>query len=274
MPAMRAFRIAYDGRPYRGFQRQPDVPTVEDSLLDALRALDAAGDGPPPGYAAAGRTDAGVSAAAQTVAFEAPDWLSPAALNSELPVSIRAWASAPAPPSFHATHDATRRTYTYFLYAPEADESDARRALAALDGDHDFHNFTPDDSGTRRTLSTGLERDGPLFVLTFRAGGFARQLVRRLVSVVAEAAHGRAGRDRIDRLLGPDALSGPEGVEPAAPEPLVLTDVEYPGLSFEVDGEAAATARAVFEDLRAQRAASARVAGSVCDVIENRERNQ
>jgi tRNA pseudouridine38-40 synthase len=274
MPAMRAFRLAYDGRPYRGFQRQPDVPTVEDRLLDGLRALDVADDGPPPGYAAAGRTDAGVSAAAQTVAFEAPDWLSPAALNSELPESIRAWASAPAPPSFHATHHATRRTYTYFLYAPEADESAARRALAALDGDHDFHNFTPDETGTRRTLSTGLERDGSLFVLTFSAGGFARQLVRRLVAVVAEIARGEAGLDRIDRLLGPDTLSGPEGVGPAPPEPLVLTDVEYPDLSFEVDAEAAATARTVFERLRAERTASARVAGSVSDLIENREGNQ
>ena len=269
MPAMRAFRIAYDGRPYHGFQRQPDVPTVDGRLLDGLRTLGVAGEEPPPGYAAAGRTDAGVSAAAQTVAFEAPDWLSPAAFNSELPESIRAWASAAAPPSFHATHHAARRTYTYFLYAPEADESAARRALAALDGDHDFHNFTPDDSGTRRVLSTGLDRDGPLFALTFSAGGFARQLVRRLVSVVAETARGRADRDRIDRLLGPDALSGPEGVEPAAPEPLVLTDVEYPDLSFEVDSDAAATARAVFERLRAERTASARVAGSVSDVIEN-----
>ncbi|MFB6218385.1 MAG: tRNA pseudouridine(38-40) synthase TruA, partial [Halobacteriaceae archaeon] len=64
---MRAFRLAYDGRPFHGFQRQPDVPTVEGALLDALDALDIpfAGD-TPSGYAAAGRTDRGVSAVAQT----------------------------------------------------------------------------------------------------------------------------------------------------------------------------------------------------------------
>ena len=37
---MRAFRIAYDGRPFHGFQRQPSVPTVEDRLFDALDSLD------------------------------------------------------------------------------------------------------------------------------------------------------------------------------------------------------------------------------------------
>ena len=69
---MRAYRIAYDGRPYYGFQRQPDVPTVEDDLFDALRALDAFSGEKPPSYAAAGRTDAGVSALAQTVALRPP----------------------------------------------------------------------------------------------------------------------------------------------------------------------------------------------------------
>ena len=47
---------------------------------------------------AAGRTDAGVSALAQTVAFDAPEWLTPRALNAELPAEIRAWASADVMP--------------------------------------------------------------------------------------------------------------------------------------------------------------------------------
>jgi len=79
---MRAYRVAYDGRPYSGFQRQPDVPTVEGTVLAALGRLGVCElDAIPEGYAAAGRTDAGVSAVAQTVAFDAPDWLAPAAFN-------------------------------------------------------------------------------------------------------------------------------------------------------------------------------------------------
>jgi len=260
---MRAYRIAYDGQPYHGFQRQPDVPTVEDALLSALRALDvlAADADTPPGYAAAGRTDAGVSALAQTVAFEAPSWFSPAAFNSELPDAIRAWADADVDSDFHATHDAASREYTYFLYAPDASEARARSALDVLAGDHDFHNLTPDDSGTERTLGTDLERDGPFLVCRFRAGGFPRQFVRRATSLVAELARGDATRDRVERVLAPAPVDGPEGVPPAPPAPLVLTDVSYPDAAFAVDEDAAASARTLFADLRAERAASARVAG-------------
>ncbi|EMA33227.1 tRNA pseudouridine(38-40) synthase TruA [Halobiforma nitratireducens] len=125
--SLRAYRIAYDGTDYYGFQRQPSVPTVEGAIFAALRSLEVfdperestdTDANRPDGYAAAGRTDSGVSAVAQTIAFEAPDWLTPRALNSDLPADVRAWAVADAPPEFHATHHATRREYTYQLYAP------------------------------------------------------------------------------------------------------------------------------------------------------------
>jgi tRNA pseudouridine38-40 synthase len=262
----RAYRIAYDGRPYHGFQRQPDVPTVEDAILDALESLDVPASGRvPPGYAAAGRTDAGVSARSQTVGLEAPAWLGPAALNGTLPADIRAWASADAPAGFHATHDATSREYTYFLHAPDAPRERADRALAALAGEHDFHNLTPDDTGTVRSLSTALDREGAFLVLIFRAGGFARQLVWRAVTLVAEVTRGEAGVDRIRRALSAGSLSGPDGIAPAPARPLVLTDVTYPGLEFVVDHEAAASAREVFESRRTEHATGARVAGVLAD---------
>ena len=48
---------------------------------------------------------------------------------------------------------------------------------------------------------------------------------------------------------------------PAPPEPLVLTDVSYSDAEFVVDVDAAASARTLFDDLQAERAAGARVAG-------------
>jgi len=237
---VRAYRIAYDGGAYYGFQRQPTVQTIEGTVFDALRDLDvlAAEASKPTGYAAAGRTDRGVSATHQTIAFDAPAWLSPRALNSELPAEIRAWASAPASDSFHATHHARSRAYTYFLYAPEADEQRLQTVLSKLSGTQDFHNFTPDDEGTVRTLQMNYQQDGDLFRITLSSDGFARQLVRRLISVVQAVAVDDRPLAWVDRLLSSQSVSGPDGVEPAPPEPLLLTDVSYPQLEWTVDNEA------------------------------------
>ena len=261
---MRAFRIAYDGRPFHGFQRQPTVPSVEGRLFDAFDSLgvfDRDDRHRPPGYAAAGRTDAGVSATAQTVAVECPEWCTPRALNGELPADVRAWASAPVPADFHATHDAARRAYAYHLYAPDLDDERARTAAATLRGEHDFHNLTTDETGTVRDLSVEVSREGAFLLLRVAADGFPRHLVRRIASVVRGVAAGTQPPEWVHRVLGPESLDGPEGVPTAPAAPLVLVEVSYPDLVFEPDPEAAASAAAVFRD----RQREARVRGRVAD---------
>ena len=263
---MRAFRLAYDGRPFYGFQRQPDVPTVEGTLFDGLERLGLSVDPKPPGYAAAGRTDAGVSALAQTVAFRCPPWCSPAALNSELPAAVRAWASTDVATGFHATHDAVRREYTYDLYAPTCDVSRVEAALAMLCGEHDFHNVTTDRRNTVRTLSGSVVRDGDFLVLRFAAGGFVRQQVRRLVSLLERVGDG-APLAAVDRALAPGEITPKEGISAAPADPLVLTGVDYSAVTFTVDDEAAGTARALFDDRAVEGRTRARVAGRIRDGI-------
>jgi len=274
-PATRAYRVAYDGRPFHGFQRQPDVSTVENAIFDALRELGVLDDADKPeGYAAAGRTDAGVSARAQTVAFEAPEWLTPRAFNSELPASVRAWASADVASGFHATHDAVSRAYRYHLYAPRdgdqraLDEGPIRAALGRLAGEHDFHNLTPDETGTVRDLTTTVERDGDFLVVGLEAGGFARQLVRRVVGLAVEVGRGESPVERVDRVLGEGIVEGPEGVAPAAPYPLVLWYVTYPDIEFSVDEDGVASAREIFGDRCVEFSTRGRVAGAIRESLE------
>jgi tRNA pseudouridine38-40 synthase len=258
---MRAFRVAYDGTGYRGYQRQPHGDTVEDTLFEALSELGVGfEEGSPVGYAAAGRTDAGVSARGQTVAFEAPEWLRPRALNGELPADVRAWADADVPASFHATHDAVERTYRYFLYAPDLDVERVAEVCTRLSGEHDFHNLTPDETGTERNLSVSVEREGSFLVVDCRAGGFARELVRRVVSLLEAVATGEREAGFLERVLSAERLSGPDGVAPAVPEPLVLLDVRYPGIEFTVDEAAAESVYEVFDRRRRERLAGVRVA--------------
>ncbi|MDB2280275.1 tRNA pseudouridine(38-40) synthase TruA [Halorubrum ezzemoulense] len=285
---MRAFRVAYDGREYAGFQRQPHAETVADALLEALadHGVVQRGDGAthatPPGYAAAGRTDAGVSAVAQTVAFEAPTWLTPRAFNGHLPGSVRVWAAADVGEEFHATHDAVRRTYRYHLYAPAVDgggSTDAARsdpehavdddrlrdALARFDGEHDFHNLTTDETGTVRDLDARATRAGDALVVELSTDGFPRALVRRVVAAVRAVGRGTADPAWIERLLAADPIPGERGVGPAPPEPLVLWDVRYPDVTFEVDREAARSARVAFGERHRDARHAAAATGAVRD---------
>ena len=285
----RAFRVAYDGREFAGFQRQPHAHTVADELLGALaeHGIIERGDGvthaTPPGYAAAGRTDAGVSAVAQTVAFEAPAWLTPRAFNGHLPGSVRVWAAADVDDGFHATHDAVRRTYRYHLYAPSVDaaageRSDAvqdpehavdderfREALARFDGEHDFHNLTTDETGTTRDLDARATRRDDALVVEIAADGFPRALVRRIVAAVRAVGRGTAELAWIDRLLAAEPIPGDRGVGPAPPEPLVLWDVTYPGAAFAVDREAAESARVAFGERHRDARHAAAATGAVRD---------
>ena len=262
----RAFRLAYDGHPFYGFQRQPTVPTVEDALFAACSELGIA-EGVPDGYAAAGRTDAGVSALAQTLTLEVPDWCSPHALNGRLPDSMGLWASAEVPPDFHATHDAAERRYDYFLHAGGLDGDRVRTAAAVLAGEHDFADLTTDDDGTVRELSIECAETGAFLRLTVRAGGFPRGLVRRLAELLREIGAGEAPPSKAERVVGPEPVTGGEGVPPAPPGPLVLADVTYPGVAFRVEDRAARRCRRLFDDRSRALAGRARALEGVVDGI-------
>lgn len=261
----RAFRLAYDGRSFYGFQRQPDVPTIEDELFAALRTLDVT-TGTPDQYSAAGRTDAGVSAIEQTVAFRCPEWLSPAALNSALPTSIRAWAATDVPEAFHATHDARQRVYTYHLYAPDADDPAVHAATHRLSGTHNFKDLTPDPDGTTRDLLLLAGRDGPYLVVIAQADGFPRHLVRRLVGLLNAIGRDELALETIDTIL--DATGGdyPVSVPTVPASPLVLSRVEY-DLTFEP--ATAAEARQEFEATAIDQGTAARVTRRIQQGIDS-----
>ena len=90
--------VEYDGTEFAGFQVQPGRRTVQGTLEAALARLTGGTRQPVNG---AGRTDAGVHAAGQVVAFSYDGPLSPAALtealNGNLPRDVAIRDLRPAP---------------------------------------------------------------------------------------------------------------------------------------------------------------------------------
>jgi tRNA pseudouridine38-40 synthase len=108
--------LAYDGSPYRGWQVQPNLPTVQGLLCDAIHRT--VGERVLP--QGSGRTDAGVHALAQVASFALAAPIPAAslhrALNRCLPPSIRVLAVEAVPPTFHARHSALGKTYEYRIF--------------------------------------------------------------------------------------------------------------------------------------------------------------
>ncbi|HZE88981.1 MAG TPA: tRNA pseudouridine(38-40) synthase TruA, partial [Verrucomicrobiae bacterium] len=105
--------LEYDGTRYSGWQIQKNARTVGGAFAEAL--ADVARESPP--IYAAGRTDAGVHAAAQVVSFRLRSLLTTRdlleKLNDRLPADINVLHVEPAPMEFHARHSASARTYRY-----------------------------------------------------------------------------------------------------------------------------------------------------------------
>jgi len=119
-----ALRLWYDGGRFRGFQRQPGLPTVQEALEDALRRALRQGASAPgarevPSLVVAARTDAGVHAVGQVVSFSMRAALDPdalrRALNATLPEGLAVLEAWAARAGFHARSAALSRTYVYLV---------------------------------------------------------------------------------------------------------------------------------------------------------------
>ena len=205
--ALRTFRLtlAYDGTAYRGWQKQPDVRTVQGELEAALaRVL-----GEKVMTAGAGRTDTGVHARGQVVSFKA-DTAIPAhaftyLVNRHLPEDARVMAAVDAPEGFHARHSARARRYEYRVLAspdilrmrsawcPKVCPSlEVLQATAApIRGAHDFTAFQA--AGNDQAVATCEVRlaewrpiEGGL-AFHVVADHFLYHMVRKLVGTAFEA---------------------------------------------------------------------------------------
>jgi tRNA pseudouridine38-40 synthase len=224
-----ALRLAYDGRAFRGFQRQPGLPTVQETLELALRPLGVTGP-----LQVAARTDAGVSALDQVVGFSArldldPDELR-RAVNRATPDSILCLAAARVPAHFHARASAESRRYVYLVGVPPPPEvapwswtlpderafpglacglPDAalmRESLAQAVGEHDFIGFARpgDQRGSIRTLTSAevvAATEVPLLAVVLEGRGFLRAMVRNLVGTAVAAGLGLVPTTVIRDLL-------------------------------------------------------------------------
>lgn len=272
-----ALWVEYDGSLFRGFQRLtprssgkprrsgnprlwPRQSTLQEELevkLSLLLRQEIKVYG-------AGRTDRGVHATCQVVAFDTSTTQSPEdfvrSLNAVLAtgLTVTRWKAVEA--DFHPRFSAIQRVYHYYLWpeAPPAsafwgglcwllpyalDTESMRRAAAPLLGCHDFSAYTrsPEAGETRlrrlqhveihpHLLAPQLVRGPfaqlrPWICVEVRANAFLRRMVRQLVANLVEVGRGNWSENRPAEILR--SLDPDQSAPPAPAHGLFLVHVEY-----------------------------------------------
>jgi tRNA pseudouridine38-40 synthase len=211
MPRYR-LTLEYDGGPYKGFQAQGDLPTVQGAVERAVLAF----SGETLRLQAAGRTDTGVHATGQVVHVDlSKDW--PAltvrnALNAHLvDEAVVVLEAEVAPEGWHARFSATERRYLYRILnrpAPPAldrgrvwhvrtplDAAAMHAAAQALVGHHDFTTFRDLACQAKSPVKTldlaEVSRRGEEVWLSFASRSFLHRQVRSMTGTLAEVGVGR-----------------------------------------------------------------------------------
>jgi len=233
--------LAYDGKGFRGWAKQPGMRTVQGELEAALsRRLG------PTDTVVAGRTDAGVHARGQVVSFSAerdvdPDGLAQS-LNKRLAPEIVVWRCQTVEEGFSARFSAVSRTYRYRVLArPLPDPFLARttwhvkdrldleamqRAAAWFVGQHDFASFCRRGRSTLRTVvSAEWVRKDDLIDFWITAASFCHQMVRSLVAIAVEVGMGSINADDLPAIIAAKDRSVTKGAAP--PHGLMLWEVGY-----------------------------------------------
>ncbi|MDX1615789.1 MAG: tRNA pseudouridine(38-40) synthase TruA [Candidatus Promineifilaceae bacterium] len=238
--------VAYDGTAYAGFQRQRGQATVQAELEQAIAAI----SGSATGILAAGRTDAGVHARGQVIAFDLRWRHGPAALlralNANLAVDVAVTDLSVAATDFHPRFDARRRRYRYQILnqavrdplmrrqswhvSSSLDLQALRRAASLLVGRHDFATFgqPPQGSNTEREvyLAEWQGKDS-LIIFTIEANAFLYRMVRSLVGSLKLVGTGDWTVDEFGAALA--ARDRSRAGQTAPPQGLALLSVTYDG---------------------------------------------
>jgi tRNA pseudouridine38-40 synthase len=238
--------LAYDGTPYLGWQVQPQGPTVQSVLQDALHRL----TGERAFVKGSGRTDAGVHALGQVANFRTavrmtPESFAPA-LNSVLPPAISVLASDEVGADFDAQFSTVGKLYRYRVFHSRSRSPFEHRrswqiphrldiesmscSASMLLGTNDFSSFRGSGCSARSPVRElrrcdVYQQDG-LICFDLEADGFLRHMVRNVVGTLVDVGRGRLSPGAIADVLAARDRAAAGRTAPA--HGLYLVKVDYP----------------------------------------------
>ena len=213
--------VEFDGRPFAGWQRQNNAPSVQGSIEAAIRQI----SGEDVRVHGAGRTDAGVHAEAMTAHFDLEKSFTAdrllAAINGCIRPSPIAILDCVETPDFHARFDCTGRSYRYRILNRRApltvqqglvwrvpaplDAAAMHAAAQRLIGQHDFTTFRSSACQSASPVKTlaklTVRRDGDAVIIEAAARSFLHHQVRSITGCLMLVGQGRWSADDLEAAL-------------------------------------------------------------------------
>lgn len=244
---MRYFaELAYNGARYKGWQRQPQAPSVQQTIEETLSLLLRT----PVAVTGCGRTDAGVHASQYFLHFDFEgifprNFLS--RLNKVLPPDISFYRIFEVSEEAHARYSAIRRSYTYFLtfrkdpfrqetatFYPYPQQPAFERMQAAAQLLLNYSDFTPfcrsnTDALTRRCAISRAEWVAAAdneWQFHISSDRFLRGMVRLIVGMCLNVGRDRLSLEEVKTAMEEQRLLN--RAESAPPEGLFLSEIVYP----------------------------------------------
>jgi tRNA pseudouridine38-40 synthase len=213
--------VAFEGTSYHGWQIQPDLPTVQGLLSEAIGRV----TGEQVTVNGSGRTDAGTHARGFVANFTTGSRIAPVqlvrALNRVLPRDVRVLSARQMPHGFHARRDAFSKVYRYqiflgrvmlphlareyFHFPYKIDLEKMKNATHQFVGEHDFASFakagSPVSSTVRRIFRCELRKRGHHLLLTVEGNGFLHHMVRNMAGTLLEVGTGSISLSDFQQLF-------------------------------------------------------------------------
>ncbi len=239
--------VEYDGAGFCGWQRQADVPSVQQTLEDAITRF----SGENATLYVAGRTDTGVHARGNVAHFDLRKDATADTVRDALNFHVRPHRVAvvnaeAASGDFHARFSAVARSYRYLILnrrAPAAlmaarvwhvpkplDLAPMQDAAALLIGPHDFSTFRASNCQSRSPFKTldrlKVRREEELITIEVSARSFLYHQVRNMVGTLALVGAGQWSLDDFSAAFA--ACDRRAGGPTAPPQGLCFESVTYP----------------------------------------------
>ena len=230
-----ALKFAYDGRKFHGYARQPQLKTVEGEIIKTLVKHGFIEDTKESCVKSASRTDKGVSALSNVIAFNTDS--SKEHIFQELKddlTDILVYGIKSVESDFYPRY-AKLRTYRYYLKNNDLEIDKVISAAASFAGRHNFSNFARVEEFKEpvRTIDNIIVTDQDDFlIIDFYAQTFLWNQVRKIVSAIQKMGVGKIEKEQIIEALHNPNKKVDFGLAPA--EPLILRDIVY-DFEFEYD---------------------------------------